>query len=118
MTRQVLQPIDQMRIHRDEARGKVDSYFSDLLKQQLHRDTIHAEKRKAAERLLNGEQHALLDPEAQLRGMTAIDLARLIVSKPNDLFDRENRRQTIFKTIEQAADPQALDDILRSISSL
>jgi hypothetical protein len=118
MTRQVLQPIDQMRILRDEARDKVDGYFSGQLKQQLHRDTMHALKRTAAERLIAGEQHALLDTEAQLRGMAPIDLAKLIVSKPNDLFDRENRRQTIFKMIEQAADPQALAGIFKSISSL
>jgi hypothetical protein len=118
MTRQVLQPIDQMRIHRDEARDKVDRYFSDQLKQSLHRDTIHELKRTAAERLIAGEQHALLDIEAQLRGISPIDLAKLIVGKANDLFDRENRRQNIFKTIEQAADPQALADILKNISSL
>jgi len=118
MTRQVLQPIDQMRIHRDEARDKVDRYFADQLKQQLHRDTIHALKRTAAERLLAGEPHALLDAEAQLRGMAPIDLAKLIVGKPNDLFDRENRRQKIFKMIEQAADPQVLADIFKNISSL
>ena len=35
MTRQVLQPIDQMRIHRDETRDKVDRYFSDQLKQHF-----------------------------------------------------------------------------------
>jgi len=118
MTRQVLQPIDQMRIRRDEARDKVDRYFSDQLKQQLHRHTIHELKRTVAERLIAGEQHALLDTEAQLRGMAPIYLAKLIVSKPNDLFDRENRRQTIFKMIEQAADPQALAGIFKSISSL
>jgi hypothetical protein len=118
MTRQVLQPIDQMRIHRDEARDKIDRYFADQLKQQLHRDTIHELKRAAAERLIGGGQHDLLDTEAQLRGMAPIDLAKLIVSKPNDLFDRENRRQKIFQMIEQAADPQALADILTTISSL
>jgi hypothetical protein len=101
-----------MPLFREAARNKVDLHFSELAKSNPHRDAARQSKRLAAQRLLAGQAITSLDVEAALRGMSSTDLAQLILSKPDDLQDRENTRQQMFKRIASASTPQELDEII------
>jgi len=52
-----------------------------------------------------------LKPEADLRGMTVEALSALILTKPDDLAEREAQRVTLKLRIRAAATPQELDSI-------
>jgi hypothetical protein len=108
---------DPMPVLRIAARDKVDMMFNDLAQRTLHRDAARAAKRLAAERLLGGESIATLDAEAALRGISPVELALIIADKTDELQGREDRRQRIFKAIEEAATPQALDDLIANLRS-
>jgi hypothetical protein len=109
---------DPMPVLRIAARDKVDIWFNDVAQRHLHRNAAHVAKRAAAERLLAGETMTALDEEAALRGLSSADLARLILSKPDEILAREACRQRVFAAIAQAATPAALDDIVKNLSGV
>jgi hypothetical protein len=101
-----------MPLFREAARNKVDLHFNELAKSNPHRDAARQSKRLAAQRLLAGQSVTSLDVEASLRGITSQDLAQLILSKPDELQERENARQQLFVKIAAASTPQELDGII------
>jgi hypothetical protein len=109
---------DPMPLLRIAARDRVDLWFNDVAGRALHRDAAHVAKRAAAQRIVAGETLTALDEEAALRGLSSADLARLILSKPDEIMDREVGRQRVFAAIAQAATPAALDDIVKNLSSM
>jgi len=106
--------LDPMPVLRLAARDKVDLHFSEQAQRRSHRELAHAAKRTAAQQLLAGEINTDLDFEAGLRGITPLDLARIIVSKPNTLMQRENMRQAAFAEIAAATLPAELDAIVEA----
>jgi hypothetical protein len=107
-----------MPLLRQAARDKVDVSFNAIAAASVHRDSAHIAKRAAAQRLLAGQPETSLDDEAVLRGLAPAALAQIIVDKPDDLADRENRRQRAFSLIGQAATPRALDDIVANLQNI
>jgi hypothetical protein len=86
----------------------VNRGFNVMAAESLHRDHAHAQKWLAA--LTKNERR--LAPEAQLRGITVAELAALILTKPDNIADRELRRQTIMMQIDRAQTPAELDALL------
>jgi hypothetical protein len=109
---------DPMPLLRIAARDKVDMAFNADAQRHLHRNAAHVAKRAAAQRLLAGEPVTALDEEAALRGLSSADLARLILTKPDEIMEREVCRQRVFAAIAQAATPAALDDIVKNLSGV
>jgi hypothetical protein len=106
--------VDPMPHLRERARWRVDAQFN--AQAMPHRDAARAAKRAAAKRVLAGESEASLDEEAALRAVTALELAALILSKPDELQEREIKRQRLLKAIADAATPAGLDAALVGLS--
>lgn len=98
----------------------VNRSFNAIAAEQLHRDQAHAAKRAEASAIVAGVASA--DPfgpvasdefaaEAALRNIAVIELAQLVLSKPNEAAQRELRRQQIMARIEAAATPADLDNV-------
>lgn len=100
-----------MPLFREAAKNKVDFHFNELAKSGLHRDAARQQKRLAAQRLLAGQDVTSLDVEAAARGISPQQLAQLVLSKPDELQDREDNRQRLFAAIAAAKTPQELDAI-------
>ncbi|WP_370095748.1 hypothetical protein [Bradyrhizobium yuanmingense] len=103
-----------MPVLRLAARDKIDLHLSEQAQHRAHRELAHAAKRVAAQQLLAGEPNTDLDFEASLRGITPLELAQVIVSKPNTLMQRENQRQAAFAEIAAATLPAQLDAIVEA----
>jgi hypothetical protein len=104
-----------MPLFREAAKSKVDLHFSELAKSNPHRDAARQRKRIAAQQLLAGQPVTSLDFEASLRRISSEELAQLVLSKPDELQDRENNRQQLLIKISTANTPQELDEITNGI---
>lgn len=103
-------PMPALRLARAEA---VNRNFNAIAMENLHRDHAHAEKRAAAMAIVAGAAPgADFQAEADLRCISALDLARLISDKPNNAAARELHRQTVMMKIANASTPGDLETIL------
>jgi hypothetical protein len=91
---------------RQAAEDRFDAAFNAMAARATHVDAAHAEKRQWA-----ATNDPRLEPEANARGMTVEALASLILTKPDDLAEREARRIALKLRIRAAATPQELDAI-------
>lgn len=105
---------DPMATLRLSARAKVDNYFNMVF--STHKEAARAAKRVAATQFVAG-QLSPLDYEAGVRGISTADLAKLILSKPDEVQQREDRRQSLFAAIGKAATPEDLDAITSRLAS-
>ncbi|MFH0299835.1 hypothetical protein AAFX91_21890 [Bradyrhizobium sp. 31Argb] len=96
--------LDYMSDRRVALKAEVNAAFNAAA--QSHVAMAHAQKRTWAE-----TQDGRLQPEADLRGISVAELAALILSKPNDLAERELQRQRIMMNIDAAATSAELDAI-------
>ncbi|SHJ69495.1 hypothetical protein SAMN05444159_1252 [Bradyrhizobium lablabi] len=104
--RVVLDAIDPMPALRQAKVDAVNRSFNTVAAESLHRDQAHAQKR-----LWAATNDQRLAPEAELRGITVVELSAFILSKPDAAAAREMQRQTIMKRIDQARTPAELDAI-------
>lgn len=78
-------------------------------------DLAHDRKRRLAEQATAGGK---VSPEfaaaAELEGMTTFELAALILSKPDALMERENRRRAIIVALRAATSRAEIDQILQA----
>lgn len=108
--------LNPMTTLRESAIKKVNEHFNVLSAQNLHKDRARAQKRELAKRALSGaDTFTLLEVEARIRNISAEDLANIIVSKPDDLYEREIQRQRVFKEIEETVSPDDIDVILSKL---
>lgn len=115
---------DPMAILRLNARDLVDNYFNSI--HSTHKEAARTAKRVAASQFVINIDHSggvktvpsSLDHEAALRGLSTYGLAQLILSKPDEVQQREDRRQSLFAAIERAATPQELDAITSRLASI
>ena len=98
--------LDPMPALRQAAEDRIDAAFNMMAAQVSHIDAAHAQKRAWAANL-----DPRLKPEADLRGVTVEALSALILSKPDDLAEREAQRVALKLRIRAAATPQELDAI-------
>lgn len=108
-----LDPLPNLRL---AAEDKINQHFNEISKTFLHRDKAHASKRAIAESVVNGG--ASTDEfveEATLRGLSPLDLAKLILSKPDTLAARELQRQKLMIAIQSAGTPEALDALTTTV---
>ncbi|WP_420132595.1 hypothetical protein [Rhodopseudomonas sp.] len=114
MTRITL-TIDPMPAAREQAKRKVDGAFNREAAAAAHLDAAYAVKRDLARRAVAGDEAAVaaLADEAQLRGISAADLAADIITKPDTLADREARRQALLAQIRAAATPGELEQLVK-----
>lgn len=104
--------LDPMPALRMAAKAKVNQHFDRLARPHL--DAVYAAKRVAAQ--AGAPYPDWFVQEADLRGVTPVALASLILSKPDTLTSREVRRQRAMAAIDAATTPATLDaivDILR-----
>lgn len=106
--------INPMPALREDAKAKVTRWFNREAAAMAHQDAAYAAKRSAAARLFAGEPSDQLSAEATLRGMSAEDLARDILAKPDTVAEREARRQVVLAAIRSAATPQQLKQVMAS----
>ncbi|WBU27600.1 hypothetical protein OOZ54_12935 [Rhodopseudomonas palustris] len=104
--------IDPMPALREDAKARVTRFINREAIEMTHQDVAYTAKRAAAARLLAGEPSEQLCTEAALRGMSAEDLARDILSKPDTVKERESRRQAVLAAIRSAATPQQLKQVM------
>ena len=96
--------IDPMPALRTARKDRVNGAFNQTA--GSHVSQAHAQKR-----LWATTQDERLKPEADLRGITVAELSALILTKPDDLAERELHRQRLMLAIESAQTPQELDAI-------
>lgn len=98
--------LDPMPSLRKAKVDQINKAFSAIAALSLHQDQAHAQKREWAATLDDR-----LKPESDLRGTTVADLAALILTKPDDIAEREARRQRLLAAIAAAKTPTELDAI-------
>ena len=98
--------LDPMPALRQAAEDRFDAAFNAMATQVAHVDAAHAQKR-----LWAATNDPRLKPEADLRGMTVEALSALILTKSDELAEREARRVALKLRIRAAATPQELDAI-------
>ena len=76
--------LDPMPALRQAAEDRFDAAFNAMAAQMAHVDAAHAQKRQWA-----ATNDPRLEPEANVRGMTVEALAALILTKPDELAERE-----------------------------
>jgi hypothetical protein len=112
MSRTVLAPADPISAHREIAKERIDSWFNGIATANAHVDQVHAVKRAAAQKIIDGDTTVTaLDAEAALRNITPAELAAIIVAKPDELAARELHRQKLLakiKTLNGVAELEAL----------
>lgn len=101
--------IDPMPALRAVAVIKINAQFN--TQAQPHIDAAHAEKRKVA--AAGSPYPDWFVAEAELRGISAADLAALIASKPDGIGAREIERQRRLAAIDAAKTPAELDAIVK-----
>jgi hypothetical protein len=106
MTRVSIASLDPMPALRQALMDRIDAGFNAEGARLSHVERAHAEKRRWAE-----ANDVRLKPEADLRGISVADLSALILSKPDELAEREARRMQIKQRIRDATTPQELDAI-------
>ncbi len=100
--------LDPMPALKAERKLRVNDAFGKIGNQHL--DQAYAQKREWAKSL----DDRLL-PEAELRGVSVEKLAELILSKPDTVAVREEKRQRILAKIEKAKTPAELESIFVDI---
>ena len=109
--------IDPMPVLRDHAAYRVNQHFNVLASDNLHREQAHAHKRGEAAAIIAGAApSAEFQAEAELRGITAAELAMLVLAKPNDAAQRELRRQRLLRRIAAIARPAELELLVSDIA--
>ncbi len=96
--------LDYKSDRRAALKAEVNAAFN--AKAQSHVAMAHAQKRAWA-----ATQDARLQPEAELRGISVAELAALILSKPDEVAERELQRQRIMLHIDAATTSAELDAI-------
>ncbi len=95
---------------RTNAKQKANDHFNLMARSNSHLDVAHAQKREWAK-----TEDERLSVEADLRGITTKELAKLILSKPDTVAVREEKRQRILAQIEKAKTPVELESIFVDI---
>ncbi len=94
---------------RAEAIRKVNERYNALAATNIHRDAAHAWKRTIAPAVIAGDEAPdEFAAEAAMLGMSVVDFAALIASKPNDAAQRELNRQREMRAIAAATTPADL----------
>jgi hypothetical protein len=94
---------------RADAVTKVNEQFNLIASAEVHRDAAHAWKRTVAPSVIAGDEApAEFAAEAAMLGMSTVDFAQLIASKPNLAAVRELERQRILLAIAAAQSPAEL----------
>ena len=77
----------------------VNEAYNRLTSNNIHRDLAHAQKRLEASNIASGgEASKEFQVEADLMGISALELAAMILSKPNEAAARElERRKLLIK---------------------
>jgi hypothetical protein len=103
--------IDPMGALRQAKVDVVNEAFNKIASLYAHRDQAHAQKRQAARNVMMDPAHDTPEftSEATLRGITPAALAALVLSKPDNVAQRELHRQKIMAKIAAAATPADLD---------
>ena len=97
---------------RAEAIDRAEMHYNGLAVASQHREQAHRHKSEAANHIVMGYDNNDLDEEAELRGMTRLQLAELILSKPDELMPRENERQRVKFAIARAKTREDIADIM------
>jgi hypothetical protein len=98
--------------------ARVNEHFNRRSHELSHIDHAHGRKRHVAAAVRAGEPIDGAHPffkEAEMRGLSLEDFAALIASKPDNISERELKRQQVIQQIEQADTPAALDAITRTV---
>jgi hypothetical protein len=95
-----------MHLLRQAKKDRVNTAFNDLAARAAHVDQAHAQKREWAR-----ARDPRLQAEADLRGMTLDELAAMILTKPDELAEREAQRIAIMVKIDKATTPADLEVI-------
>lgn len=91
----------------------VNRHFAKISAKEAHRDSAHRRKREVANQVWNrGPVPASFAKEAELRGVTPLDLAFQIKDLPDAMDERELARQTVLIEIENAETPAEIDQAL------
>jgi hypothetical protein len=108
---------DPMAALRQAAEDKIEGIFNVEATLNIHRDQEHAAKRQAAKAQLYGEKSDHLEAEAKLTGTTVDDLARVILSKPDNVLARGLRRRRALVGVRSAKTPAEIDTVLKELGA-
>ncbi len=104
--------IDPLAKLRSAAELRIEVHFNNLARGNVQKDQEHALKRQEAVQHVGGNPSELLKAEAGLSGVSADDLARTILSKPNDLAERALARRKAILRVRSAKTIDDLDAVL------
>lgn len=101
--------IDPMAALRQKRKERVNANFSTMFVADSHRHAAHARKREVASLVIGGgTPPEAFQKEADMRGLSVVDLAKLILSKECDLDRMELHRQKVLANIDAA---QTVDEL-------
>lgn len=109
--------LDPMPGLRAAAEVQINCYFNRIAADNVHRDAAHAAKRTEAREIATGAvASAEFQAEADLRGLSAAEMAALILSKPNAAAARELHRQKVMARIATITTPAYLAALLANVN--
>lgn len=77
---------------------------------------IHLRKRMEAEQVRAGGVSSLLSAEAEIRGVTVMDLAETILSKPDELAEGELNRQRAVAALLATESVPEIEAMVKALS--
>ena len=109
-----IDPMPQLRAKYVEL---VNNHFNRVASENVHKDQAYSQKRTIASQVEHAFSKApsSFSGEAELRGVSLVELAGLVLSKPDTIGDRELLRQQTLRKIADAQDLGALDQALLDI---
>lgn len=104
---------------RRKAEEQINQYFAIEYAQNAHVYAAHERKRRIAESVLagNGCPQEFVE-EARLSGVSPQDLARTIVSKPDEFLERELKRRKLILAARKCRDQADIDELLQAIPTM
>jgi hypothetical protein len=109
--------VDPMVALRKTAEDKIEGIINAEASLNLYRDQEHAAKRLAAKAVISGDASHHLQAEAEMTGTTVEELARVILSKPDNVLERGLRRRKALMAVRHAKTPAEIDAVLKELGA-
>lgn len=105
--------IDPLPHLKQEAEVQINRYFNSLAYEAGQTGAEHAAKRHAAAELKKGgETPSWFLEAAEIEGLNVVELADLILNKPDEAVERGNKRRTALVAVRKAETATEVEAIL------
>ncbi len=110
--------LNPLAAQKQEAEDRVNSVFNRIAFLNVHRDMAHQRKREEARKVLQENEHQpVFAAEAKRTGKSIQELATVILDKPDEFAEREDKRRLMIEQIRSATSEDVIADVLSTIGA-